>query len=202
MNGDDTPPVDVDAYLAHTSSFARPICDLLRGIIHEAAPKLEEGIRWGGPSYKGKGLVLGLGAFKEHVTLFFARGKELDDPEGILEGKEENTTSRNLKVRSVAEVKSKSKALVVLLKQAVELDAKGPAAKKAKRPELPVPAALSAALRSHAKARKTCEALSPSGRRDYCEWIGGAKREETLQRRLEKALVMLSEGRSMSDQYK
>jgi uncharacterized protein YdeI (YjbR/CyaY-like superfamily) len=32
--------------------------------------------------------------------------------------------------------------------------------------------------------------------------IGGAKQEETVQRRLEKALVMLAEGRRMNDVYR
>lgn len=202
IGDDDTPAANVEEYISRKPAFARPICELLRALIHKAAPTLDEGIRWGGPSYKGKGLVLGLGAFKEHVTLFFARGKELDDPEGVLDESEGTAASRNFKVKSLAEAKAKSKALTALIKQAVALDAQGPAAKKAKRPELPVPAVLSAALRSHAKARKTFEGFSPSARRDYCEWIGGAKKEETVQRRLEKALVMLSEGKSMSDAYK
>lgn len=192
----------VEAYIASASEFARPICTKLREIVHKAAPKLEEGIKWGSPNYKGNGLVCSIGAFKEHVTLYFFRGAELENVAGLLQYGEGNATSRSVKFASLGEVKAKP--LTALVKQAAELDAKGkvPAKKKAKRPELPVPPALSAALKKNARARKTFEGLPPSCRREYCEWIGTAKQEETVQRRLEKAMVMLAEGRRMNEEYR
>ena len=35
-------------------------------------------------------------------------------------------------------------------------------------------------------------------RKEYARWIGGAKREETRQRRVEQALEMLREGKTRS----
>jgi uncharacterized protein YdeI (YjbR/CyaY-like superfamily) len=198
---DDFVPENVDAYIASKAEFARPICSKLREIIRKSAPKLDEGIRWGGPSYKGRGLVFGIGAFKEHVSLFFARGRELKDPEGLLQHGEGNERSRSAKFFSLADLKVKP--LAALVKQAAELDARGePAKRKAKRPELPVPPALAAALRKNPRAKKTFDSIPPSARREYCEWIGNAKREETVLRRLEKAIDMLNDGRCMNDMFR
>jgi uncharacterized protein YdeI (YjbR/CyaY-like superfamily) len=192
----------VDARIAKANDFARPICVKLREIIRKAAPKLEECLKWGMPAYKGRGLVCCIGAFKQHVTLHFFRGAEMKDAsKGLLQHGEGNANSRSVKFLSLAEVKAKP--LAALVKQAVAVDATDkPATEKKKRPDLPVPPALAAALRKNARARKTFESLPPSCRREYSEWIGGAKQEATVQRRLEKALVMLSEGRRMNDEYR
>ena len=198
MNGDDdTPAANVEQYISRKPAFAQPICEKLREVILKAGPKLDEGIRWGGPSYKGKGLVLGMGAFKEHVTLFFNRGQELEDPEGLMEPAEGTANSRSVKVRTLAEVTTKAKAIAALIKQAVELDGKGAPAKKVKREDIPLPTVLSAALKKHPLAKKNFEALPPSARREYSEWIATAKREETVQKRLEKAIALLEEGKHM-----
>lgn len=201
MNSDDFTPANVDEYIASKPEFARPICRKLRELVRKSAPKLDEGIRWGGPSYKGKGLVLGIGAFKEHVSLFFARGQELTDPEGLIETDQGNANSGKARFTSLSEVKAKP--LAALIKQAAELDAKGaPAKKKAKRAELPIPPALAAALRSNPRAKKNFQTLPPSCRREYSEWIGTAKQEATIQRRLDKALAMLTDGKRMNEIYR
>lgn len=57
-----------------------------------------------------------------------------------------------------------------------------------------VPPALAAALAGDAAARATFDALAPTHRREYAEWIAEAKREETRARRVERALVMLRQG--------
>ena len=49
--------------------------------------------------------------------------------------------------------------------------------------------------------RRTFEALSPSQRRDYIEWITEAKREETRERRVATALAWLAEGKSRNWKY-
>ena len=47
------------------------------------------------------------------------------------------------------------------------------------KPELPVPPELTAALAKNKKARAAFEAFPPGHRREYNEWIGEAKREDT-----------------------
>jgi bifunctional DNA-binding transcriptional regulator/antitoxin component of YhaV-PrlF toxin-antitoxin module len=57
-----------------------------------------------------------------------------------------------------------------------------------------VPPALAAALEKDDEARAAFESLSYTHRREYAEWIAEAKREETRERRLVKAVAMLREG--------
>ena len=63
--------------------------------------------------------------------------------------------------------------------------------------ELAVPAALAQALEQHAAAATRFKALSPSCRREYIEWIGGAKREETRAKRAAEALEMIVQGKAV-----
>lgn len=58
-----------------------------------------------------------------------------------------------------------------------------------------VPPELKKALAKRPRARAAFDSLSFTHRREYVEWITGAKREDTRVRRLDKALTMLEEGR-------
>jgi hypothetical protein len=57
--------------------------------------------------------------------------------------------------------------------------------------EVVVPAELQAALSEDAEAAATYEGLAFTHRREYAEWIAGAKRPETRKRRVSKAIEML-----------
>ena len=58
-----------------------------------------------------------------------------------------------------------------------------------------VPDDLAAALAEESSAARFFEELSYTHKREYVEWITAAKRAETRQRRIVKAVEMLSEGR-------
>jgi Bacteriocin-protection, YdeI or OmpD-Associated/Domain of unknown function (DUF1905) len=57
-----------------------------------------------------------------------------------------------------------------------------------------VPPPLRRALDEHAEAKAAFERLSYTHRREYAEWIAEAKREETRERRVGKAIEMLETG--------
>jgi Bacteriocin-protection, YdeI or OmpD-Associated/Domain of unknown function (DUF1905) len=60
--------------------------------------------------------------------------------------------------------------------------------------EVEVPPELASALASDGIAAGVYESLSFTHRREYAEWIAGAKKEETRTRRVAKALEMLHDG--------
>ena len=60
--------------------------------------------------------------------------------------------------------------------------------------EVSVPPALAAALEGDPTAREAFDGLAFTHRREYAEWIESAKREETRERRVAKALEMLRGG--------
>jgi uncharacterized protein YdeI (YjbR/CyaY-like superfamily) len=57
------------------------------------------------------------------------------------------------------------------------------------------------ALKKNKEALKTFEAFSNSHKKEYVEWITEAKKEETRISRMEKAIEMLSEGKSRNYKY-
>lgn len=60
--------------------------------------------------------------------------------------------------------------------------------------EVEVPPELAQALAGEPALRAFFDGLSYTHRREYAEWIAGAKRDETRRRRVERAVEMLREG--------
>ncbi|MBV9819028.1 MAG: DUF1905 domain-containing protein [Solirubrobacterales bacterium] len=64
--------------------------------------------------------------------------------------------------------------------------------------EVTVPPALEAALQADAQARARFEELAFTHRKEFVRWIEEAKRDETRERRIARALEMLHAGRTRS----
>jgi hypothetical protein len=64
--------------------------------------------------------------------------------------------------------------------------------------EVEVPPALSHALQGDAAARAAFDALAFTHRKEYARWIQEAKRDETRERRVARALEMLHAGQTLS----
>ncbi len=60
---------------------------------------------------------------------------------------------------------------------------------------LEVPKPLEKALAKSAKARKFFDSLSFTNRKEYCQWISSAKREETREKRLASTIEKLLAGK-------
>ena len=61
--------------------------------------------------------------------------------------------------------------------------------------EIEVPADLAKLLAKDKPAKAFFDSLSYTGRKEYCRWITEAKKEETRQSRLVKAIQYLREGK-------
>lgn len=64
--------------------------------------------------------------------------------------------------------------------------------------EVEIPPGLLAAFERDAAAKTAFDKLSFTHRKEYANWISEAKKEETRERRVAKALVMLKEGATLS----
>src|SRR4029077_3080715 len=82
---------DVDAYIAKSAAFARPILEKLRRLFHQACPQIEEKLKWGFPHFEHRGIVAGMAAFKQHVSFGFWKEKLLRDPHQLFSGKGNST---------------------------------------------------------------------------------------------------------------
>lgn len=184
----------IDAYIAKAQPFAQPILKHLRKLFHQGCPDLEETIKWGMPHFDYKGeMMVGMCAFKAHCGFGFWKAKLLfprtdKSPEGI---------GQFGKIASLDDLPSDAKILK-LVKAAAKLNADGikiERPKPGKRAALPVPADLAKALAKKAKAG--FDALTPGQRREYLEWIGEAKREETRAKRIAKTVAQAAEGKTL-----
>jgi hypothetical protein len=63
----------VEAYIAKSADFARPILTHLRELIHQAAPQLNETMKWSAPFFDHKGPVCHMAAFKQHCAFGFGK---------------------------------------------------------------------------------------------------------------------------------
>ena len=61
----------IDAYIARSADFAKPILKHLRKVVHTGCPQVEETIKWSMPHFDYKGMMCGMAAFKEHCAFGF-----------------------------------------------------------------------------------------------------------------------------------
>lgn len=191
----------IDAYIAKSPDFARPILEHLRAVIQEGCPETVETIKWGMPSFLHHGRILcGIAAFKQHCVLGFWSGRGLVGNED----RRDDAMGQFGRIASLKDLPSK-KVLVGYVKQAMKLGeeraAAPPTPRKPPKPAPATPDDLAVALKKNRKAAATYEAFSPSCKREYVEWITEAKRAETRASRLAQAVEWMAEGKQRNWKY-
>jgi len=190
----------VDAYIAKSADFAKPILRHCRRLVHAACPDVEETLKWNMPSFLHKGILLGMAAFKHHCTLGFWKRRLI-----FGKGKKDETAMGQFgRITSLADLPG-DEILLGYIRKAVALNDAGtqkpaPAKSKAKKPVV-VPDYFLAALKKNKKALAAFANFSPSHRREYVKWITGAKHAETRARRLKTAMVQIAQGKSQNWKY-
>ena len=188
----------IDAYIAGKAAFAQPILTHLRALMHRHCPEVEETVRWSMPSFSYRGRPLAsMAAFKQHAAFGFW------DREALKTGQEGEGAGQFGKIRSLADLPDDAVLAAKIAEGIAMIDA-GERPRRATRPPRPeptVPPALVDALAQDAAAAATFTAFSPSCRREYCEWIDEAKREETRAKRVAETIAMLREGKKRNWKY-
>ena len=215
----------IDAYIEGAADFARPILTHFRDLVHKACPDVTETIKWQMPffDYKGKSLCY-IAGFKAHCRCGFWSARMMKiDPE-TKEALERLTTVKEfpptrtmlalikdaalINELAVAAPKKKAapaKAASVKGAVATSASAKGAPTKGASAKasiELPVPAALAAALKRYPAAGNAFKEFSPSHRKEYIEWITEAKTDATREKRIATTIEWLTEGKSRNWKYR
>lgn len=189
----------VDAYIAKSQPFAQPVLSHLRALVHEACPDVEETIKWGMPSFTHHGILAGMAAFKAHVAFGFWKGK-------LVTG--EAAHSREAmwgfgRITSIDDLPPKRR-LLAMVKKAAKLNEAGAKVLrpvKHAKPRLRLPADLATALKAKPKAKAFWATLSPSAKREYLEWITGAKQPATRAKRVAETVQWLGEGKRRNWKY-
>lgn len=190
----------IDAYIARSAEFARPILEHLRAIVHAACPGVEEGIKWGMPFFSHKGAPMcHMAAFKQHCSFGFWLSKE------VTVGSSEEGMGQFGKLASLKDLPPK-RELTALLRKAMALNEAGVKHLRPKtggKPPPTVPDDLAALLakRQHAAARKAWAGFPPGAQREYIDWVTAARTDATRQKRLATTLEWLAEGKRRHWKY-
>ena len=173
--------------------------------MHEGAPGVTEAMKWSMPFFVYKGVILGnMAGFKAHCS-FGLWGPEVVEELRAKGDAQGGSMGSFGKITSVEELPPRKK-LVAYVKLATKAIYEGERTKAWSRPkvakaEMVVPDALAAALKKNKAAAKQFEGRTPGYRREYCEWIADAKREETRQKRAAEAVVWIAEGKGRNWKY-
>lgn len=196
----------VDAYIAKSADFAKPILTHLRKLIHDACPSVEETVKWSFPHFTYRGpadrsprILCSMASFKQHCAFgfWYTDNRTANQQSAPAMGQYGRITS-------LADL-PKDKALVKQIKDAIKVHDGGVKPRSAPKPgekkELVVPDYLAAALKKNKKALATFTHFNYSNQKDYVEWITEAKTAETRRNRLETSIEWMSEGKVRNWKY-
>jgi uncharacterized protein YdeI (YjbR/CyaY-like superfamily) len=190
----------IDAYIAKSAEFARPLLEHLRERVHAACPEVEEGLKWSMPffSYKGAPMCM-MASFKQHCSFGFWLSKE------VTGGSNEDGMGQFGKLATLQDLPP-DKQLATYLKKAMALNEAGVKKTRPKTiakpaPLLPDDLAALLAQKKHAGARKTYGGFGPGAQREYVDWINEAKTDATRQKRIATTLEWLAEGKKRNWKY-
>ena len=191
----------VDAYIAKSAAFARPILEHLRGLVHRACPEAVETMKWSFPHFDYKGMLCSMAAFKNHASFGFWKQAL------VIEGGEEPRDGMGSfgKLERIEDLPDDD-LLIGYIHKAMQLNddgVKSPARPKSEETprELVVPDDLTALLADDPSALATFDKLSPIHMREYVDWIVEAKTQATRSKRLAKAVAWMAEGKPRNWKY-
>ena len=190
----------IDAYIAKSADFAKPILSHIRKLVHANCPDVSETMKWSMPFFEYKsGIFCNVAAFKQHCAFGFWLGDLLK-----IDAKADKAMGQFGRIASLADLPG-DKEFASILKAAMKLHdagAKAPSrSKPAEKKELVVPDYFLAALKKNKKALATFEGFGYSNKKEYVEWITEAKTDATRDKRLAQAVEWMAEGKVKNWKY-
>jgi uncharacterized protein YdeI (YjbR/CyaY-like superfamily) len=188
----------VEAYIEKAQPFAQPILAHIREVMHSVDPAIGEGIKWSVPAFLWKeSQIANMAGFEAHATLNFWRREVAGAP--ATEGDAMGQFGRLTSVADLppdAEIAAMARQAIALL----EAGANVPRPPKHAKAEIAMPEDFAAALDA-AGHRTRFDAMAPSHRHEYLEWITTAKQPATRTRRIRMASAQVGEGKSLNWKY-
>lgn len=193
----------IDAYIAKSADFAKPILTHLRKLVHQACPEVQETVKWGMPHFDYKGMMCGMASFKQHATFGFWKAKLMEDFDKKLSPVGETAMGHFGRITSLKDLPSDAQ-VKRYVKEACRLNDNGVRVTRTKpTPKKPllVPAFFKKELARNTKAKATFDAFSYSHRKDYVEWVTEAKTDATRDKRMATTILWLSQGKGRNWKY-
>ena len=194
----------IDSYIAKSQDFAKPVLSHLRELVHQACPDVTETMKWSFPHFDYKGMMCSMASFRQHCAFSFWKASLMSDTRLLQMAKSETAMGHLGKIKSLKDLPS-DKILLTYVGEAMLLNESGvklPARTGAVTPKkLIVPNDFKQALAKNKKALATFEAISYSNKKEYVEWVTGAKAGETRSNRLVTSIEWLSDGKIRNWKY-
>ena len=192
------PNPKVDPYFSKPRAWQAEL-ESLRSIL--LGCELTEELKWGKPAYTHDGSnIVVIMPLKQTCALLFMKGALLEDPQGLLIQPGENSQSaRQMRFASVAEITKLKATLKRYVKQAISVEAAGLKVQFKKSSDLVYPREFQVRLDKNSALREAFHALTPGRQRQYHMHFTGAKKAETREARVEKALPLILDGMGLND---
>jgi uncharacterized protein YdeI (YjbR/CyaY-like superfamily) len=195
----------VDAYIAKSPDFAKPILTHLRNLVHQASPELKETMKWSCPFFDHDGAVCQMAAFKQHCAFGFWKATLMEDPHKIL-NQEPDTAGSFGRITSLEDLPA-DEILIQYIQHALSLNVEGvkaPARPKTQVDKGPmvIPPYFAELLSTNELLNTQFEKFSPSQKKEYVSWFEEAKTEATRAKRVDTAVEWISEGKTRMWKYK
>jgi uncharacterized protein YdeI (YjbR/CyaY-like superfamily) len=188
---------DVDAYLANSNQWPDEIA-AIRPILLSCG--LVETIKWGKPCYciDGDNNVVLLQEFSDHLALMFFQGVLLDDHHKVLHAQGPNTHGpKRMKFASVDDVESLAEVIEIYVGEAVRHARAG--TELPPRPDEALATELQERLADDDELAEAFNQLTPGRQREYNLHISAAKQAATRNRRIDKVVPRILDGRGLRD---
>lgn len=194
----------VDAYIAKSADFAKPILSHLRELIHKSCPEVQEVIKWGFPNFDYKGVMCNMAAFKQHCSFGFWKASMMNDPKKVLQSSDKGGMGNFDRITALKDLPS-DKVLTGFIKQAMELNEQGVKRAVKVTPKgsktIETPDYFAKALKKNKIAEEIFENFAYSHRKKYIQWFEEAKTDETRNKRIAQAIEWISVGKGRNWKY-
>lgn len=187
---------DVDAYIEASDQWPDEIA-ALRPLLLESG--LDERIKWGKPCYAlGDDNVVIIQEFADHLALMFFKGILLEDPARVLEEQGPNShAARRMTFRSVDDVQRSADLVTAYLSEAIAIEEAGTSLPP--RPEEDLADELQERLAGDPELAAAFDDLTPGRQREYNLHVSDAKQASTRERRVDRIVPRILDGRGLRD---
>lgn len=190
----------VDEYILNNPKF-----QIALDIIREAmlGCGMEETVKWSRPVYMINGQnIAGIGAFRNHIAIWYFHGSLLSDPENHLITSEKNPAQGMRQLRFNNETEIKIELIERFNQEAIKNQKSGKTVQYKNKTGFILPQELLETLKKDTILNENFNQFTVSKKREFCEFIANAKRKETRLSRLEKSINLIRNQIGLNDKYR
>lgn len=172
---------------------------IMREIIRET--ELVEDYKWMHPCYtlENKNVVI-IQDFKYYCALLFEKGSIMEDPyQSLIQQTKNVQAARQLRFESLEEVENRRDEIKWYVEEAISIEKSGKQVPMKKTADYEMPEELQIKLNDSPQLEEAFYNLTPGRERQYMFHIGQAKRATTREKRVEKYVDHILEGKGIDD---